>query len=147
MGKSKIYSGICLVIGIIGLLLIRAFESQLFYDPLYQFYKADYLTQSLPEFDKFKLLGAISLRYFLNTVFSLVIIVALFPGKNVLKICTWVYFIFFIVGIVLFYIVLEFFADQIFGLFYIRRFLIHPVLLLLIVPALFYQKKIGIKNS
>jgi exosortase F-associated protein len=55
-----------------------------------------------------------------------------------------VYLLFFIILISLFFIVLFFFGEtNKMTLFYIRRFLIQPIFLLLFLPAFYYQKKIN----
>jgi exosortase F-associated protein len=56
------------------LVIIRAYEDALFYDPFLNFYKKDYHNLSLPETNSFKLFMGILYRYFLNSILSLAII-------------------------------------------------------------------------
>ena len=56
------------------LVLIRMFETELFYDPLIEFYKSDYKNTPLPEINSIKLIGNLTLRFILNALISLVIL-------------------------------------------------------------------------
>lgn len=130
--------GICLV----AMILIRLYETQLFYDPFLDYFKNDYLNLPFPEFDNFSLLLNLILRYFFNTFFSLVIIFLLFKDFQLTKFAAFLYFFFFIVLIFLFFGILSFFDEQSnFLLFYVRRFLIQPLFLVLFIPAFYFQKK------
>lgn len=123
------------------LAIIRAYEDSLFYDPFLDYFKADYLSLPFPKFDSFKLFIGLSFRYFLNTILSLGIIYVLFLDFKFTKFTTFLYFIFYLVLISLFFIALHFFdKENNFVLFYIRRFLIQPLFLLLFIPAFFYQR-------
>ncbi|QDO92780.1 exosortase F system-associated protein [Formosa sediminum] len=140
MQNIQRYSLICLLF--IGLVLIRAFEADLFYDPFLEFFKNDYLFLDAPVFNTLKLIGFISLRYLLNTLLSLGIIHFAFKDVNVLKFSAIVYLIAYLVLMPMFLIfVLNAKQDHYFYLFNIRRFLIQPLLLLLLLPAFYYQKQ------
>ncbi|TDD93743.1 exosortase F system-associated membrane protein [Flavobacterium cellulosilyticum] len=123
------------------LIMIRAYEDVLFYDPFLNFFKMDYHNLEIPEINKLKLFFGILYRYFLNSFLSLAIIYVLFKDIEGLKFAAFLYFIFFIVLIVVFFLIL-FLLDEPnkMVLFYIRRFLIQPILLLLFLPAFYYQK-------
>ena len=130
--------GFCLV----ALILIRLYESQLFYDPFLVYFKNDYLNLPFPEYDNFLLLSNLILRYFFNTFFSLAIIFLLFKDFQLTKFASFLYFFFFIILIFLFFGILSFFDEQSnFLLFYVRRFLIQPLFLVLFIPAFYFQKK------
>ena len=60
-----------LILFALGLVLVRAFEDQLFYDPFLQFFKFDYQNKPLPAFDKSKLAVGRLFRYVFNMLFSL----------------------------------------------------------------------------
>ncbi|CDF78136.1 conserved hypothetical membrane protein [Formosa agariphila KMM 3901] len=127
----------------IGLVLIRAFEADLFYDPFLEFFKNDYLFLDAPIFNICKLIAFTSLRYFLNTVLSLGIIYFAFKNTDVLKFSAIFYGIAYVILILVFLVlVLDAKQDNYFILFNIRRFLIQPLLLLLLLPAFYYQKQI-----
>ena len=134
--KNKI---IVIVLCLIGLVCIRAFEKSLFYDPFLQFFKSDYLTQEAPNFDLGKLIGNSFFRYSLNSVLSILVLVVLF-GKKVLKFSALFYLSSLIIMLII-YIFLLFHLEKDFYMyfFYVRRFLIQPLFLLLLVPAFYYQ--------
>jgi exosortase F-associated protein len=130
-----------LVLSLLGLILIRAFESQLFYDPFLSFFKLEYQNKSLPDFDGISLFFGLFLRYSLNTLLSLGIIYLLFKQLPLVRFAMLLYSIFFVVLIVLFFGLL-YFSNQpdYLILFYIRRFLIQPLFLVLFIPAFYYQQ-------
>jgi len=122
------------------LILVRAFQSKLFYDPFVIYFKNDYLHQAIPEYDSYKLYLNVFFRYLLNGIISLGIIY-LFFQQQFLKFSLKFYTIIFVFLIFLFFIFLKFqLFDSYLPLFYLRRFLIHPILLLLLIPAFYYQK-------
>ena len=141
MQNLKRYSIIILLI--LGLILIRAFETDLFYDPFLVFFKNDYLYLDAPVFDITKLIGFTTLRFVLNTMLSLGIIYFVFKDKGVLKFSAVIYTIAYVILISVFlFLVLHAKQDQYFILFNVRRFLIQPILLLLLLPAFYYQKEL-----
>jgi hypothetical protein len=72
---------IALVLFLVALLvLIRMYEDQLFYNVLLDFFKTNHSTAPLPDFELWKLIGNVSLRYFLNTLISLAILWVVFSG-------------------------------------------------------------------
>ncbi len=123
-----------------GIVLIRLFEDQLFYDPFLQFFKQDFKNKTLPNFDVVKLFFGILFRYSLNTIFSLAILYLLFPQRSLLKFSTQLFILFFVVLSLLFFVLLFFFTPDYMILFYLRRFLIQPLLLILFIPAFYYQQ-------
>jgi exosortase F-associated protein len=134
---------IVLLIALTLLAFLRIFESELFYDPFISFFKLEFYHKELPFFYQGKLFLNFLYRYFLNSTISLVIIYFLFKEKQLLKFSIYLYTIFFIILIVCFFGYLNYAKNPDFlFLFYIRRFLIQPILLVLFVPAFYYQKKI-----
>ena len=138
----RIYK-IVIVVLLLGLLiLIRGFEDSLFYDPLLAFYKSIHGNQTLPEFDTFKLLTHIAFRYALNTFISLVILWTIFQDKDVIKLSMILYIVLFILLFIVFWFLISSSeAGQDLTLFYVRRFLIQPLFLLILIPAFYFQKK------
>ena len=124
------------------LLLVRVFETSLFYDPLIAFFKMDYKTMPLPEIDTFAIQTGISLRFLLNTLISLAILWVVFRDVEIIKVGMILYSFFFVVLFIVFSFLL--FSSE--GteshlvLFYVRRFLIQPLFLLILLPAFYYQK-------
>ncbi len=143
--KIQKNSGRIVLIAILFLLLvgIRAYETTLFYDPFLNYFKNDYLTVSFPKFEGIQLFLSMSFRYFLNSIFSIGIIYFLFKDFELIKFSMILYGIFYIF-LISFFFILIYFIDQknAFLLFYVRRFLIQPLFLLLFIPAFYYQKKV-----
>ncbi|MDQ6528163.1 exosortase F system-associated protein [Flavobacterium sp. LHD-85] len=134
--KFKIFIA---VIVVIGLALIRAFERKLFYDPFLRYFEADFHSSPYPEVETLKLFWSLFLRYFLNSALSLGLIFALFKDRDIFKFSLFVYGLFLVLFLIAFYIILEYFPDGGWLLFYVRRFLIQPVLVLLFIPGFYYQ--------
>jgi len=125
------------------LALIRAYEDVLFYDPFLNYFKTDYHNLPLPEVENISLFFGLLFRYFLNTVLSLAIIYVLFKDIEAIQFASILYLVFFLILVIGFYIELSFFGGtNKMALFYIRRFLIQPIFLLLFLPALYYQKQV-----
>ncbi|WP_366186853.1 exosortase F system-associated protein [Flavobacterium ovatum] len=123
------------------LVLIRAFERVLFYDPFLQYFELNFNELPLPDYNSFQLFIGLLFRYVLNAVISLALIYVIFKDKGMVKFASVLYvfcFVFLIVGF--------FGAIQLYGnhnnfiLFYIRRFLIQPLFVMLFIPAFYYQR-------
>jgi exosortase F-associated protein len=136
--KSKILSLIGLVLLLVS---IRAFENLLFYDPFLVYFERDYKMLPLPEFDSIQLFFGLLFRYALNTIVSLGIIYVIFKEIELVKFASILYGAFFLFLIIAFYSIIYFYANQNnLMLFYVRRFLIQPILILLFIPGFYYQK-------
>lgn len=124
------------------LLLIRAFEDTLFYDPLLDYFKGDYKTMPLPEMDMLRLQLGVFFRFLLNTIISILIIWIVFWDKEILKLSLVLYGLLFVVLFAALSVII-YTADggsNQFLLFYVRRFLIQPLFLLILLPAFYFQK-------
>lgn len=138
--KTKI---VLVVVLVLFLALIRAFEESLFYDPFATYFENDYLTLSFPKYHLAHLFWSLFFRYFLNTIISLAIIYILFQDLGLTKFAAILYLILFIILNASFFALIHFSnGENNFILFYVRRFLIQPLFLLLFIPAFFYQKQI-----
>jgi exosortase F-associated protein len=123
------------------LALIRWFENELFYDPYLLFFHNDYLYMDSPRQEVFKLVVNTSFRYFLNTIISLLILYAFFKEKSLITFSSIIYLVSFIVLIMCYlYFVLDPKQENYYIFFNLRRFLIQPVILLLLFPAFYYNK-------
>ena len=123
------------------LILIRAFENELFYDPYLSFFKNDYLYIDNPRREIFKLTMFTVLRYVLNSGISLGIIYLFFKDKGIVKFSALIYAVSFVILLLFFlYFVVNPQQQDYYIFFNIRRFLIQPMLLLLLVPAFYYYK-------
>ena len=126
------------------LALIRIVEESLFYDPYLDYFKSDFINLTLPIVDKLKLFLNLLFRYSLNTIVSIAFIQIAFKDINFTKFVSALYVLLFIVLIVVFYFVLAFYAEENkMTLFYIRRFLIQPLFLLLFIPGYLIQKRLN----
>jgi len=124
------------------LILIRMYEETLFYDPLISFFKADHSVAKLPDFDTLQLLGNVVLRFVMTTLISLGILWVLFRKIEILKVAGLLYVVLFVILFIAFIIFIQ--SSESGGhlaLFYVRRFLIQPLLILLLIPAFYFQKK------
>lgn len=132
-----------LIAGFLFLLLVAVrFFEHYFYDPLQNYFEYDYLHTKLPEINTVKLLFHISLRYLLNAVISLGIIWVAFRNKNYINFSIYFFSVAFLILIIAFWfsIQTQFENYYLFG-FYVRRFLIHPVFIIVLLPAFYYQYK------
>ena len=122
---------------------IRFFETSLFYDPLINFFKQDYLNGITPEFDFWQLVLNTSLRFLINSAISLFILYVAFQDRSILKFSALLYILLFAVLIIVFAIILSQVKgiDNFMPLFYVRRFLIQPLPIILLLPAFYYYKK------
>lgn len=136
--KIKIFQ-LVFLIGVFA--LIRIFENQLFYDPFLNYFKSENFS-IYPEFDSLKLYFSLFLRYFINSIISLAILYVIFKDILLVKFSAYLFFIFFIILIISFWIVLNYFDEsQKMILFYIRRFIIQPIFILLFIPGFYFQKQ------
>ena len=129
---------------IIGLVGVRVLENKIFYDPFLDYF-ANIGNPAFPQFEWTRLIGSHLFRFLLNLIFSLGIVHFLFLNKKwtfqAMVLITLSFIIFF--PIYLYSVYTEFSFGSLFS-FYIRRFVIQPLPVLLIVP-LFYHRKNLIK--
>jgi len=135
-------SGAALIVVLVFLLVaIRAFENEIFYDPFSDYFKSDYLNLAFPAYHPMFLFLSMALRYLLNAVFSLAIIQVLFKDWKLTEFAAVLYVAFFVVLMAAFFLLITYSDNHNnFILFYVRRFLIQPLFLLLFVPAFYYQR-------
>mgnify|MGYP001581317505 FL=1 len=132
-----------ILIGILVLLLIliRAFEDVLFYDPYLTFFKNDYLYIDSPRREVAKLVLYTSLRFFLNTAISLAILYVMYRDKSIIKFSVLLYVVAYVLLLIPFlYFVINPKQEDYYLFFNIRRFLIQPIGLILLLPAFYYFK-------
>lgn len=126
---------------VILLALIRYFQESLFYDPLLQFFASDYLQGETPHFETTGLLINVFYRFLLNSVISLAIIYIAFMDGNILKFSFFLYLILFGIGFPVFmFLIFTIENNNFLALFYVRRFLIHPIFVIILLPAFYYYR-------
>ena len=129
------------VVALLALVAVRAFEQKLFYDPFLPFFKTEFQGKSLPNYEGFKLFLNLFLRYFLNTIFSILLIYQIFKQKKLIVFVSWLYLFLFVVLAIIYFGLLYYKTSDYLVLFYVRRFLIQPLFLVLFIPAFYYQRK------
>jgi exosortase F-associated protein len=126
---------------LLALVAVRAFEQKLFYDPFLLFFKTEFQGKSLPDYEGFKLFLNTFLRYFLNTIFSILLIYQIFKEKKLVVFVSWLYLFLFVALALIYFGLLYSKTSDYLVLFYVRRFLIQPLFLVLFIPAFYYQRK------
>lgn len=123
------------------LVMVRAFATTLFYDPFIQYFRNDYLYEAIPVFSGSKLLINLFFRYALNSIISLLIIYLAFQNRNFVLFSIKFYVLAFVVLTITFFIILkgELSHGYLFA-FYVRRFIIHPLFVLILLPAFYYKQ-------
>ncbi|RLZ11884.1 exosortase F system-associated membrane protein [Faecalibacter macacae] len=125
---------------VFGLIAVRMFETKLFYDPLLAFFKNSNHT-ILPQMDLIKLYTHVFFRYMINLFLTVIIVKILFWKQSYVKFTI-------IVGIIGFVLLLPIYAYMLnnnlnFGemiFFYVRRFLIQPMFMIILIPCFYYQE-------
>lgn len=139
---DKKYRIILIVLLFFVLVMIRAYASKLFYDPFIVYFKNDYLYEPIPVFSGSKLLIDLFFRYTLNSIISLLIIYVAFQNRDFVIFSIKFYAIAFVVLTITFFIILrgELEHGYLFA-FYVRRFIIHPLFVLILLPAFYYKQR------
>lgn len=122
------------------LVTIRAVEEIWFYDSFMHFfhgYKAEeYLSWSLHM--------RIVLRFLLNTFISLAILYLVFRSGSVVKFSAYLYMILLVVLFPLYmFLMQQVESGDFLAAFYVRKFLVHPIMILLLLPAFYYHRLKG----
>ena len=140
--KNK-FSILLIIFLVFALACIRAFENQLFYDPFLEYFKSNYQNVSLPKITIFSLYTNFFFRYLLNSIVSLAIIYLCFKDLSMIKFLSVLYIILFILLISSFHYILIYWTNNNkMAIFYVRRFLIQPLFLLLFIVGIYFQKTI-----
>ena len=138
---SRTWRIILIMILVVALAMIRFFEDFLFYDPYLQFFKNDYLYIDSPRRETFKLSFFTTLRYILNSLVSLWILFLVFKDRSVVKFSALIYVFAYIILLLIFlYFVINPRQEDYYLFFNVRRFLIQPLILLILLPAFYYDK-------
>lgn len=140
----KILNFILVFAGILGLVSVRFLEDKIFYDPFLEFFKADYKVAQVPDFIWGKLMLSHFFRFALNLIFSAIVVHFMFLNRKwtlqavVLIAVAFVFF--FPIYLWCLYSKME--IGYLFT-FSVRRFVIQPIILLLIIPIFYYRKNLG----
>ena len=140
----KILNFILVFAGILGLVSVRFLEDKIFYDPFLEFFKADYKVAQVPDFIWGKLMLSHFFRFALNLIFSAIVVHFMFLNKKwtiqAVFLMSVAFLFFFPIYLWCLYSKME--IGYLFT-FSVRRFVIQPIILLLIIPIFYYRKKLG----
>lgn len=138
----KLVDWLFVILGIAGLIGVRMAEDFLFYDPFLDYFRKASAQATFPDFVWIKLIGSHLFRFFLNLIFSSLIIHFAFKRKEwTLQGVVMIVLVFLITfPLYLYCISTKFEIGYLFS-FYMRRFVIQPLVLLLIIPLFYYRKK------
>ena len=143
MYKNRFRYGLVFLLLIL-LVGVRLYEHHFFDDGLITFFQHDYLTQPLPQASVWSVLGVDVMRYIVNTILSIAILISLFDHPDLSKFLSIVYAMVLVILTILFYYFFTHYTiGNYLGLFYVRRFLIQPLLLFVLLPALYYSGRRG----
>ena len=121
------------------LILLRAYADQLFYDPLSAFFKGEYQGQALPEMATGKLLVHTALRFWIIALITSGIVHLWFQDKSKTRLTLVILALVFLLFFSIFSIIITLNQPPLEWLFYTRRFLIQPLVLILLIPAFYYE--------
>ncbi|MPS74692.1 MAG: exosortase F system-associated protein [Chryseobacterium sp.] len=132
-----------ILLGVLGLIGIRGLEDRIFYDPFLQFFKSADQSAVFPNFIWGKLVLGYLLRFALNAFFSLWIIQFLFQNKEwTRQAFILILLVFMMVFPIYLYCIYDKFQFGYLFSFYVRRFVIQPLTVILIIPIFYYRKKV-----
>lgn len=137
----KILSWFLIILGVSGLIGVRMLEDRLFYDPFLNYFHEADKNISFPPFEWGKLIAGYLFRFVLNLLFSCVIIHFWFSNKQwTIQGAILITIIFLITFPIYLYCIYSRFETGYLFSFYMRRFVIQPLILLLIIPMFYYRK-------
>jgi len=137
----KILNWIIVILGIFGLIGVRMMEDRLFYDPFLDYFHLANKDAVFPDFVWFKLVLNYLFRFLLNLILSAVVVHFIFKNKQWTVQAMVLMLIVFAITfpLYLYAISTKFEIGYLFS-FYMRRFVIQPLICLLIIPMFYYRK-------
>lgn len=140
----KILNWFLVIAGICGLISVRMFEDKMFYDPFLGYFHEANKNIPFPGFVWGKLIAGHLFRFILNLGFSCLIVQCLFRNRQwTVQAALLITIIFAITFPIYLYCIYNRFDIGYLFSFYMRRFVIQPLALLLIVPMFYYRKQLG----
>ena len=138
----KILSWFIVSFAVFGLIGVRILEDEIFYDPFINYFHIANKHALFPDFEWFKLFANYVLRFGFNLILSAIIIHFIFKNKDwTIQAVILMLIIFAItLPIYLYCINTKFEIGYLFS-FYMRRFVIQPLILLMIIPLFYYRKQ------
>lgn len=140
----KILSWLFIALGLAGLIGVRLSEDRLFYDPFLNYFHEANRNIPFPDFDWGRLIAGHLFRFLLNLFFSCLIIQFWFRNKQwTFQGAILIIIVFSITFPIYLYCISERFETGYLFSFYMRRFVIQPLILLLIIPMFYYRRRIA----
>ncbi|MCJ7934277.1 MAG: exosortase F system-associated protein [Chryseobacterium sp.] len=144
----KMFNWFLVLTGICGLIGVRVLEDQIFYDPFLGYFHEAIKNIEFPEFDWGRLVAGHLFRFILNLIFSCLIIQGLFKNRQwTLQGAVLITIVFAITFPVYLYCIHDRFEIGYLFSFYMRRFVIQPLIILLVVPMFYYRKQMMGKEA
>ena len=141
--KMKTLNWLIVILGILGLVGVRAAENSLFYDPFLRYFHEANKNAVFPEFEWGKLILNYIFRFALNLLFSLLIVHFIFKRKDwTVQAGILITIVFAVTFPIYLYCIYRHFETGYLFSFYMRRFVIQPLILLLIIPLFYYRKQV-----
>lgn len=140
----KLLSAFLVILGIFGLVSVRIFEDQLFYDPFLNYFHEANKNARFPDFVWGKLIWNYLFRFLLNLLISGAVIYFIFKNKDwAFQAIVLMVLVFLITFLLYLYCIHTKFEIGYLFSFYMRRFVIQPLILLLIIPLFYYRKHLA----
>lgn len=132
---------ILIILGLVGVLaMIRLYEYSFFYDPFMYFFEQAFQEGETLDFTAAMFLN-LFFRFLLNTLVSLTILWIAFSNWGIIKFASLIYGGFLLILFPLFiYLMNHVDPRDYLAAFYVRRFLAHPLLILILLPAFYYYR-------
>lgn len=135
---------VLVILGVLGLVSVRILEDRIFYDPFLNYFHEANKNIPFPSFEWGKLISGYLFRFILNLLFSCVVIHFWFKNRQwTIQGAVLIAIIFAITFPIYLYCIYDRFEIGYLFSFYMRRFVIQPLILLLIIPMFYYRKQIS----
>ncbi|BEV05477.1 exosortase F system-associated membrane protein [Chryseobacterium gambrini] len=135
---------VLVILGVLGLVSVRILEDRIFYDPFLNYFHEANKNIPFPSFEWGKLISGYLFRFILNLLFSCVVIHFWFKNRQwTIQGAILITIIFAITFPIYLYSIYDRFEIGYLFSFYMRRFVIQPLILLLIIPMFYYRKQIN----
>lgn len=131
------------ILGIFGLIGVRMVEECVFYDPFLSYFHAADKNAQFPDFEWAKLILNYLFRFLLNLALSALVVHFIFRNKEwTVQAIVLMLLVFAITFPIYLYCIYTRFEIGYLFSFYMRRFVIQPLILLLIIPLFYYRKQL-----
>lgn len=140
----KLLKWFLVALGVFGLIAVRMLEDRLFYDPFQAYFHLANEHAIFPNFEWSPLIFGYIFRFFLNLALSTFIVHIIFNNKRwTLQAAVLIIVVFLITFPIYLYCIHTRFEIGYLFSFYMRRFVIQPLILLLIIPLFYYRSHLA----